>query len=181
MLDELAVLKLVTARLDAAGIPYMVTGSLASGHYAEPRMTRDIDLVVELASTDVGRLRALFAAEFDVDDEVIREAIARRSMFNLIHVEAVVKVDFIVRKDEPYRLEEFRRRRRVPIDGQPMTLVSPEDLILSKLVWAKAGGSELQRRDVRGLLRMVPDLDMAYLERWAAALSVSALFAEARS
>jgi hypothetical protein len=181
MLDELAVLKLVTARLDAAGIPYMLTGSLASGHYAEPRMTRDIDLVVELGPADAGRLGALFAAEFDVDEDVIRQAIARRSLFNLIHVEAVVKVDFILRKDEPYRLEEFRRRRRVLIDGQPMTLVSPEDLILSKLVWAKAGGSELQRRDVRRLLRMAPDLDMAYLERWAAALSVSALLAEARS
>ncbi len=181
MLDELAVLKLVTARLDAAGIPYMLTGSLASGHYGEPRMTRDIDLVVELEPADATRLVALFAAEFDVDEDSVRRAIERRSMFNLIHIEAIVKVDFIVRKDDAYRRGEFERRRRVAIAGQPMTLVSPEDLILSKLLWAKAGGSELQRRDVRQLIRMVSNLDWAYVDRWAAALSVSALLVEVRS
>jgi hypothetical protein len=181
MLDELAVLKLVTVRLDAAGIPYMLTGSLASGHYAEPRMTRDIDLVVELEPADAGRLVTLFAAEFDVDENSVRRAIERPSMFNLIHVEAVVKVDFIVRKDEPYRREEFARRRRVTVAGQPMMLASPEDLILSKLMWAKAGGSDLQRRDVRQLVRMVPDLDWAYMDRWATALSVSAALEDLRS
>ena len=180
MLDELAVLRLVTARLDAAGIPYMLTGSLASGHYAEPRMTRDIDLVVELEPSDARRIVTLFAAEFDVEEDTVRRAIARRSMFNLIHVEAVVKVDFIVRKDAPYRRAEFERRRRVTIAGQPMTLASPEDLILSKLMWAKAGGSELQRRDVRQLIRMVPELDWAYIDRWAATLSVSEMLAELR-
>jgi hypothetical protein len=180
MLDELTVLKLVTTRLEAAGIPYMLTGSLASGHYGEPRMTRDVDVVVELVPADAVRLATLFGEEFDVDVETVRRAIERQSMFNLIHIGAVVKVDFIVRTDEPFRREEFARRRRVTIAGQPMTLVSPEDLILSKLMWAKRGGSELQRRDVRQLLRLISDLDWPYLDRWARALSVSVLLAELR-
>ena len=70
----------------------------------------------------------------------------------------------IVRKDAPYRVEEFSRRRRVAIEGQPMWLVSPEDLILSKLVWSKDSRSEVQIRDVRALLRHVPALDEAYID-----------------
>src|SRR5213593_3471422 len=49
--DQLSVLKLVTRRLDAARIPYMITGSIASGHYGHPRMTRDIDIVVHMKPT----------------------------------------------------------------------------------------------------------------------------------
>ncbi len=85
-----------------------------------------------------------------------------------------------MRKDLPYRREEFRRRRQVTIDGQHMWLVSPEDLILSKLDWAKDSRSELQLRDVRGLLRAVPGLDEAYLERGADELGIPHLLREAR-
>lgn len=178
--DELAVLKLVTARLEAAGIAYMITGSIAAGYYAEPRMTRDVDLVVELEPDDVAVVANLFTPEFLVDAESIVRAVQRRAMFNLIHIAAAVKVDMIVRKDLPYRREEFRRRRQVTIDGQHMWLVSPEDLILSKLDWAKDSRSELQLRDVRGLLRAVPGLDEAYLERWADELGIPHLLREAR-
>lgn len=110
MLDEFSVLALVTAGLEGAGIGYMVTGSVALSLYAEPRMTRDVDLVVELHPTDTERLVAMFAAEFICDADRIRDAIVRRAMFNLIHTAAVVKVDMIVRKDTAYREEEFRRR-----------------------------------------------------------------------
>ena len=72
MLDQLAVLKLVTARLDAASIPYMLTGSIATGHYAQPRMTRDIDLVVELQPRDAEPLAILFADEFECNLDAIR-------------------------------------------------------------------------------------------------------------
>ena len=108
-------------------------------------------------------------------------AIARQSLFNLIHVGAVAKVDFVVRKDIPYRREEFRRRRHVEIDGHPLWIVSPEDLILSKLAWAKTSRSEVQLRDVRQLLTSVGTLDQTYLDRWAASLTVTELLREARS
>lgn len=134
--DQLSVLKLVTARLDAAQIPYMITGSIASGHYGHPRMTRDIDMVVPLEPADAPRLAAALGDEFAADPGALRAAAVRRSMFNVIHREAVVKVDLVVRKDTAYRIEEFERRRLVEVDGHPVWMVSPEDLILSKLVWA---------------------------------------------
>jgi hypothetical protein len=181
VLDQLSVLKLVTGRLDSAGIPYMITGSLAAGHYAQPRFTRDIDLVVELRPEDAEHLASLFHAEFDCDVDTIRAAIERRSMFNLIHTDAIVKVDFIVRKETPYRLEEFRRRRPTVIDGQAMWMVSPEDLIISKLLWAKDTRSEVQLRDVRGIIEAHPVIDWTYVEPWAESLSVNELLREVRT
>lgn len=111
MTDQFSILKLVAERLDAVGIAYILTGSIAAGYYAQPRMTRDIDLVVELEPADAERIVGMFTPEFNCDVDVIRGAIARRSLFNLFHIEAVAKVDFVVRKDVPYRREEFRRRR----------------------------------------------------------------------
>ena len=180
MLDELAVLKLVTARFEAAGIAYMVTGSVAVSLYAEPRMTRDVDLVVELQPADATRLAEMFAADFICDTERIREATVRRSMFNLIHTSAVVKVDVIVRKDSAYREEEFRRRRLAEIDGVPMWVVSAEDLILSKLDWARSSRSEVQLQDVRNVIAAQSALDWSYMEAWAVRLGVHDMLAEVR-
>lgn len=178
MSDQLDVLKLVATRLDSAAIPYMVTGSIAASHYATPRFTRDIDVVVELAPVDAERVAQLFGNDFYSDSEALKTATVRRGMANLIHRDLLVKVDFIVRKDTPYRIEEFHRRRSVMIEGVRISIVAPEDLILSKLLWMKDSRSEIQRRDVQNLLEAVPDLDTAYVERWAGELSVLALWRE---
>src|SRR5690242_18304044 len=88
--DEILVLKLIAERLDSAGIPYMVSGSVAMSFYANPRMTRDVDIVVELRPADVPRLKALFDADFALDEDEAKDAIARRSLFNVIHQELVI-------------------------------------------------------------------------------------------
>ena len=180
MTDELEILKLVAMRLDAAGIRYMVTGSIAMNFYAQPRLTRDVDVVVELAVANVDRIVKLFADDFVCEAEAVSEAVRRRGMFNIIHYESVVKIDFIVRKDSPYRVAEMRRRRAVDLDGATVWVVAAEDLILSKLHWAKDSRSELQLTDVRNLIGSVDRLDWSYLDRWAADLSVSQLLAEVR-
>jgi hypothetical protein len=143
-------------------------------------MTRDIDIVLELAPKDADRLSALFQPDFYCDEQDARDAAARRGMFNLVHFEKAVKVDLIVRKDEPYRHEEFARRKRRRVDGLEVWVVAPEDLILSKLFWAKESLSELQLRDVRSLLHSGQELDAGYLDRWAAELGVEKLLEEAR-
>ena len=180
MHDELSVLKLVTARLDAAGLSYMVTGSVALSLYAEPRMTRDVDLVVEVGPSDTARMVDVFGAEFHVDADRIRDAITARSMFNAIHTAAVVKLDIIVRRAGAYRETEFRRRRRAEIDGAPMWVVAPEDLLLSKLDWARDSRSEVQLRDVQRLINAQPSLDWTYIEEWAARLGLRELLREVR-
>ena len=133
MTEELEILAIVTGRLDSARIPYMVTGSFAMNYYAVPRMTRDINLVVELSAGDADRVCALFEADFYLDRDAVRAAIAGRGAFNLIHQAYVVKVDCIVRKDSDYRRTEFARQRRGSVEGHGLALVAPEDLIISKL------------------------------------------------
>lgn len=99
-------------------------------------------------------------------------------MFNMIHNALVVKVDCVVRKETDYRREEFARRRAVSIAGRQVFIVSPEDLILSKLDWAKESRSQMQLDDVRNLLGSVQGLDTAYLTRWADRLGLSSLYRE---
>ena len=173
MADLLEVLRIVTSRLDLAGVPYMVSGSLALGYYAQPRMTRDIDVVVELDDTGVQRVVAAFSADFYCDEDAVRRAVATRRLVNLVHLESAYKVDLIVRKDSEYRRVEFRRRRRLSVGGVDVWLAAPEDLLLSKLVWAGESGSDLQLRDAAALVASVPDLDWPYIARWASMLGVS--------
>jgi len=177
--EELEALKTVAQRLDTAGIPYMVTGSMALNYYAVPRMTRDIDLVVELFPGDAERLCDIFRDDFYLDRGVVRQAVEGKGMFNIIHRAFVIKVDFVVRKDSDYRREEFSRRRRVSVEGQELSIVAPEDLIISKLDWARETRSEVQLADVRNLLACVTELDRAYLAHWTTRLGLDALYREA--
>jgi hypothetical protein len=170
---ELDVLQDAVMRLERASIPYMLTGSIALSYYAQPRMTRDIDLVVELSGRDAKSVAALFLPDYYVAEADIERAIADQGMFNVLHLDRVVKLDFIVRKDTPYRLHEFGRRQRIRLPGFEAWIASREDLILSKLVWAKDSSSEIQLRDVEALLAGEPD--RTYLQRWAAELSVAEL------
>ena len=176
--EELEVLKEIGGLLDRAGIAYMITGSTAANFYTVPRMTRDIDIVVELAKSDTDRVVEIFAKDFYLDRETVSDAILSKGMFNLIHSESVIKVDFIVRKESPYRRTEFARRRKVVLEDQEIQIVAPEDLILSKLEWAKDSRSEFQLADVRNLLHSVQGLDLTYLARWAKELGVEALYRE---
>ena len=176
MLTELDVLGLVGDRLAACDIPFMLTGSFAMAHYTTPRMTRDIDLVVALRLEDVQRLVSAFAADFYVDADAAEEAVRSERLFNLMHFGSGIKVDLIVRKSSEYRALEFSRRRHVSMGRVETWIVSREDLILSKLAWARDGASELQRRDVRQLL--TGPVDTAYLREWAPALGVESLLEE---
>jgi len=176
--EELEVLRIVTTRLEAARIPYMVTGSIAANYYAVPRMTRDIDIVIEASNADADRLSGLFRDDFYIERDAVGQAIAERTMFNVIHTVLVVKVDLVVRKDTEYRREEFRRRRPVRIDDAVMFIVAPEDLIISKLDWARDTRSEVQLADVRNLLAAGLDLDRKYLTAWVSRLGLDSLYRE---
>src|SRR5450631_4141695 len=176
MTTELDVLGLVSDRLLACGLPFMLTGSFALAYYATPRMTRDLDIVVALKESDVKTLVTAFESDFYIDPDAARSAIQSERMFNLMHLESGVKVDFIIRKSSEFRQVEFERRHPVTIAGIRTWIVSGEDLILSKLVWALDSNSELQRRDIRQLLAGAIDFD--YIRKWAPHLGVTTLLNE---
>src|SRR5438477_2920090 len=158
MQNELDIVRDVSQRLDHAGIAYMLTGSMAMNYYAQPRMTRDIDMVVELAAADANKIVDLFRPDYYLSAKAVRDSISAESTFNLIHNESVIKVDCIVRKNAPYRRAEFERRKQIQIDNFSTWIASKEDLIISKLFWAKDSGSEIQMRDVRNLVATGCDL-----------------------
>jgi len=164
----------VIGRLDRAGIAYMLTGSLASTYHGEPRATRDLDLVIDPAPDALERLvDGLEADGFHVDREAARTALRDRTQFNAIG-EAATKIDFIIRKDRPFSVEEFGRRRRVELLGTSGFIATAEDLIVAKLEWAAQTGSERQRRDIAGMLAVAGNaIDEAYLMRWITALGLT--------
>ena len=178
MNDHLDVLKVVVERLERAGIEYMLTGSLALSYYAEPRFTRDVDLIVALSTDTARSAAALFADDFYVDAEAVVAAAAREGMVNIIHSGTIVKVDLIVRKSTPHHLEEFERRRRARIDGLSIWIVSLEDLLLAKLLWLQQGGSDVHKRDVALLLRAAGALDRTYVLSRVAQLGLEAVWRE---
>lgn len=171
MLSELELLFDVTRRLEEAGLDYMLTGSMALNHYAQPRMTRDIDIVIALLLKDLETLPAVFGEDFYFSEEAARGAVLGQSSFNVIHNESLIKIDFMIRKREDYRLAEFERRRRIEVQGHPMWIVSKEDLILSKLDWARDSQSQRQLADVENLLATGADLN--YLQTWSQKLNLT--------
>ena len=176
MQNELDIVRDVSARLDGANIGYMLTGSMAMNYYAQPRMTRDIDVVVALQPGDAVRVVQLFSPDYYVSREAVEDSITHESLFNLIHNESVIKVDCIIRKQSEYRLTEFNRRQRIKIEDFETWIVSKEDLILSKLFWAKDSHSELQLRDVKNLVST--GFDRAYIGRWTPELDLVNLWQE---
>lgn len=173
---ELDLLRDVSERLTSGGVAFMLTGSVAMNYYAQPRMTRDIDLVVSLVADQTDLVIRLFEDDYYIDRQAVANAIARRSIFNIIHNRTVIKLDFIVLKDNQYRHEEFERRRQITLGDFQTWIVSREDLILSKLYWARDSKSDLQLRDVRNLL--ASDCDHSYLNSRAENLGVKPLLDE---
>jgi hypothetical protein len=164
--------------LDAVGVPHMVSGSLASARHGESRATQDIDVVIDPTAAQISDLARLFEAEdWYVGDG--STALSRRSEFNVIDPTSGWKADLIIRKDRPYSLEEFSRRRRVTVGGIELWMVTAEDSILSKLEWAADSRSDRQLRDVASVIRQQRDsLDWDYLASWATELRVADLLAE---
>ncbi len=160
--------------LDAARVPFMITGSIASSFHGEPRATRDLDVVIDPTPAELDALiRGLQAAGFYVDRDAAKGALQARTQFNAIGPDAM-KVDFIVRKDRPFSSEEFARRQQVSLLGTPAFMATPEDLILAKLEWAAATDSERQLRDVAGMLEIAGDtLDRTYLGHWLTELGLT--------
>jgi hypothetical protein len=161
----------VLDRLEALGIPYYVTGSWASGFYAEPRMTRDMDVVLGISLIDhEQRIRPAFERDFLVNDPV---DMGGRWMGGLIHKTEIDRIDLIFGRDDAWARSAMQRRGDVdhPTLGN-VWMITPEDLVIAKLEWSQ-GVSELQVRDVRSIIRLVDDLDWTYLEGQAAQLGLA--------
>ena len=176
-LDDLAA-RLVEL-LDTAAIPYMVVGSVASSYHGEPRMTRDLDIVIDPGRDRLSELiTQLQAAGLYADADAAAEALANRTQFNVVDPASGWKVDLIIRRDRPFSQVEFARRQQAQLPNGTVQLATAEDTILAKLEWSLSGESERQMRDAAGIVAVSGErLDREYIARWARELGVSDLWA----
>jgi hypothetical protein len=172
----------ITSALGEAGIVYMLAGSFASAYYGAPRTTQDIDLVIAATAEQLRTFVQLLSKdEYYVDLDAALEACKQQSLFNVVDMATGWKIDLIIRKSRPFSEEEFRRRKLVDLQGSPLFVASAEDVVVSKLEWAKLAQSQRHIEDVAGILRMRWDsLDRVYLEKWILELRIEAEWNDAR-
>lgn len=177
------ILARVVRTLDRAEIPYMVTGSVAASRHGSPRSTQDIDIVLSTDEAGLERLLREFPdTAYYVSRDSAVDALAKESMFNVIDLASGWKIDFIFRKSRAFSREEFERRKSGEALGVRLSIVTPEDLLISKLEWAKIGESERQIRDAAGVIATQgAALDRAYIERWVDILGLKAQWEAARA
>lgn len=177
-------LERVSAAMTGASIPFMIAGSFASTTHGIPRTTQDLDIVIDPTPGALDALlRALPPEQYYVDADSARDALRRRTMFNVIDQETGWKIDLIIRKNRAFSREEFARRMAMPLLDVPVFVASPEDTIVAKLEWSvQSGGSQRQRRDVAGILATIGSgLDREYVERWVRDLGLEAEWTAAQA
>jgi hypothetical protein len=179
--DIIAALNRVIDCFDNLGLAYYIAGSVASSAYGMARATMDVDVVAPIELSQVDHLVKSLEADYYISAEMVADAVRRRSSFNLIHLETMIKIDVFIPKDRPYDSQVLSRRRSDTIDEdspRKFFLSSPEDVILGKLQWYQLGGrvSEQQWKDILGILKVQSGkLDVEYLKYWATELSLSEL------
>jgi hypothetical protein len=181
-MKALEFLELITRELNRLGIPYLVTGSMASISYGEARFTADVDIVIRVEPPSARRLVEAFDDErFYVSLDAALDAVRRGGQFNVIHNESSFKADFIVAKQEEFDESRFARARTITMDsGAEVRFASPEDVIIRKLQYYKEGGSDKHLRDIDGILKTT-EVDDAYIEHWARQFDVEDEWRRARS
>ena len=168
-------LTLLSRKLDELGICYLVTGSMATIAYGEPRFTNDIDVVTSLLIEDVTRFCEAFPMpDFYISQEAVEGAVRQRRQFNIIHPTSGLKIDCIIPKDDDFERSRQQRGIRLQIvEDVDVMFASPEDVIIRKLQYYKLGGSDKHLRDIAGVLKIQGSrIDRPYIAGWANRLAV---------
>jgi hypothetical protein len=161
----------ITDVLNESNIPYMLSGSVAMSIYIVPRATRDFDFIIHLEEKNIDRFIQHFQDGYYCDRDAIQDAVKRRSIFNIIDHASGFKADFVVLKEEAFRQEEFNRRKKVDFFDKNIYVVSPEDLLLSKLIWIQDFQSSQQIEDIKNL-SAIEHLDWPYIAKWIKKLNL---------
>ncbi len=160
------VLRAILPHLDRVGIPYLITGGIAATLHGRPRFTQDIDFVIAPTREQLDPLLDALDSDFVVNRDAAQAALARRAEFNAIHRALIFKVDFWFTTGDAFDTSRLARAKAVEVvPGLLARVATPEDVIISKLLWLRQGATERSEEDVRGVLRVCAGrLDFAYLD-----------------
>jgi len=153
----------------------MLTGSIVSSIQGEPRMSHDIDVVIESTARILSFLSNAFPpARYYCDPDSVHDAIKSDGMFNLIDTETGDKIDFWMLTESGFDSSRFSRRTKIELFGKTLWVSSPEDTILAKLRWSKmSGGSEKQLTDAFHIYEINnATLNKQYMEKWISVLGI---------
>ncbi|HEY6360914.1 MAG TPA: hypothetical protein VIX63_07400 [Vicinamibacterales bacterium] len=168
--------------LEAAAIPYMIVGSLASNFHGIPRSTRDADFVIDAVPGGLQRLGDALPASLNLDCQGSFEPVTGTTRYVIDLVGNPFVCGLFVRTDDPHDQERFRRRLRVRVLDRAAFVATAEDMIVTKLRWADAAQRLKDREDIRNILAVRgPELDWAYLRRWSSEHGTLGLLEEIRS
>jgi hypothetical protein len=173
-MDLFELLQKIASVLENLSIPYLVTGSVASMAYGEPRLTNDIDIVADIRPSHIPGLLAAFPMEdYYIDEEMIKDAIDRIGQFNIIHPASGLKIDVIIKRAVPFDQSRFERIRKIYPGAYSADFASPEDVVIKKMEYYKLGGSEKHLRDITGIFKVSGEsIDKEYISQWATKLDL---------
>jgi hypothetical protein len=179
--DLLAALAPVAAAFRRLGVDFYIGGSVASTYHGAIRSTMDVDLVCDLRADQVAAFVATFGQDCYISEAAVRDAVERRSCFNVIHLPSAFKVDVFVSRGRPFDVAAMGRaapQRLGGHDSPTVPIATAEDSIIAKLEWYRLGDESSQRQwdDVTRLVALLGDtLDMEHMQRMAASVGVSDL------
>lgn len=175
--DEIS---LFVERLDAVGAEYMITGATAAILYGQPRVTNDLDVVLDLHDDQVsGLIRAFPSGEFCLPPEsVIRveQSRALRGHFNIIHHDTGYRADVYLAGTDPLHAWALPLRSRIEwTDSLSLYVAPPEYVVLRKLEFFREGGATEHTADIATILKTT-DIDLAAVEHWSHRLGLDDLW-----
>jgi len=185
--QELIILESFTDILEQLDIAYAIGGSVASSIYGRVRFTEDADITVEPFDNQADKLIELLSSDYYISKAAVYQALKQQGSFNVIHLDSAFKIDVFIRKDTAFEKQLIIRRKLLKLSDsikKEFAVVSPEDIILLKLQWYRDGECSSQRQwdDVLGILTVqAGQLDLEYLNKWAAILGINELLDKAVS
>ncbi len=174
-MEQYELLLFLVECLEKLKIPYLITGSIASMAYGEPRFTNDIDIVADIKLSNVDEFKSCFPEnEFYLEVDSIKKALENLNQFNIIHPSSGLKVDVIVSKNDDFDKTRFSRMKKLNVsESKTANFASPEDVIIKKMEFFQMGGSDKHLRDIASILKISSqEIDRTYISIWAVKLDL---------
>lgn len=178
-MEHAELLRYLVAAIERLGLGYMVTGSVATIFFGEPRFTNDIDIVVVLGLEQIPEFcRAFPAPDFYLSEDAVREAVQQHAQFNIIHPSSGLKIDVIIPQDTSFNRSRFARAKRIkPAEDYEASFASVEDVIIKKMEYFRQAGSEKHLRDISGVLKISgSEVNRDYIADWAVKMGLESIW-----